>query len=63
MVRWTLGAEMSQTGKEQLGRVAYEAGQAAAPGLWCLDWEQLSMDDRKMFMAVAVAVRGFHPDA
>jgi hypothetical protein len=54
---------MSQTGKEQLGRVAYEAGQAAAPGLWCLDWEQLSMDDRKMFMAVAVAVRGFHPDA
>jgi hypothetical protein len=62
-VKLTLGTDVSLIGKEKLGQVAYETAQRIAPELASGDWEDLTEEDRQLFIGIAVSVRGFHPDA
>lgn len=62
-VKLTMGTELTLVGKELLGKVAYNTAQKIAPDLAVYDWEDLGDDDKALFTGIAVAVRGFHPDA
>jgi hypothetical protein len=62
--RLTLGADVSPIGKEQLGEMAYREMCKFHPNICLgLGWAQMSPEQREPFIAVAVSVRGFHPDA
>jgi hypothetical protein len=63
-MRLTLGSELTVIGKDELGRVAYREFCRFHPNI-CLGlaWDDLPDTQKAPFIATAVSVRGFHPDA
>lgn len=63
-VNLTLGSDLTAIGADQLGEEAYRALCRFHPNICLgLGWAGLSSEQREPFIAAAVAVRSFHPDA